>query len=69
MEKLEGRQHNLESRTVHLNYEENESAHVLASSSLKLHYDTKRVLNYTENNFRRLQSNLNNLQKTMESSQ
>ena len=46
MEKLEGRLHNLEPRTVHLKDEENESVHVLASSSLKLHQDTKRVLNY-----------------------
>ena len=37
MEKLEGIVKNLESRTVHLNDEENESVHVLASSSLKLH--------------------------------
>ena len=69
MEKLEGRLHNLESGTVHLNEEENESVHVLASSSLKLHQDTKGVLNYTEDNFRRLQSNLNNLQHRMESLQ
>ena len=67
MEKFEGRLHNLESRTVHHNDEENESDHVLASSSLKLHQDTKRVLDYTEDNFRRLQFNLNNLQPTMES--
>ena len=69
IEKLEARLHNLESRTVHLSDEENESGHVLASSSLKLHQDPKRVLNYTEDNFRRLKSNLNNLQQTMESLQ
>ena len=70
MEKLEGRLHNLESRIVHLNDEENKSVHVLASSRLKLHQDTKRVLlNYTEGNFWGLQSNLNNLQQTMESLQ
>ena len=33
MEKFEGRLHNLESRTVHLNDEENESVHVLASTA------------------------------------
>ena len=66
---LEGRLHNLESPTVHLNNEENESVHVLASSSLKLRQDTKRVLNCTEDIFRRLQSNLNHLQPTMESLQ
>ena len=69
MEKLEGRLHNPESWTVPFKDEENESVHVLASSSLKLHKDTKRVLSYTEDNFRRLQSNLNSLQQTMESLQ
>ena len=69
IEKLEGRLQNLESGTVHLNDEENETVHVLTSSSPKLHQDTKRVLYYTEDKFWRLQSNLDNLQQTMESLQ
>ena len=69
MERMEGRLHNLESQTIHLNDEENEMFHVLASSSLKLHQDTERLLSYTDPNFRRLQSSLDNLQQTMESIQ
>ena len=69
MEKSEGRLHNLESRTVHLNDEENESVYVLASIRLQLHQDTKWVLNYTEDNFQRLQSSQTIKKKTMESLQ
>ena len=66
MEQLEGRLHNLESRMVHLHNDEIESIQVIASSSLKLHEDTRKVLNYSENNFEILQTNLELLQKTME---
>ena len=45
MEQLEGRLHYLESRMVHLQNEEKESIQVMASSSLKLHEDTRKVLN------------------------
>ena len=38
----------------------------MASSSLKLHEDTRKVLNYSEDNFEILQTNLEVLQKTME---
>ena len=66
MEQLEGRLHYLESRMVHLHNEERESIQVMASSSLKLHEDTQKVLNYSEDNFEILQRNLEVLQKTME---
>ena len=67
MEQLEGRLHYLESRMVHLHNEERESIQVMASSSLKLHEDTRKVLNYSEDNFEILQTNLEVLQKkTME---
>ena len=52
LKQLEVRPHNLESRTVQINDEENESVHVLANSSLKLHPDSKRELNLTKHNFR-----------------
>ena len=51
---------------VHLHKEEKESIQVMASSSLKLHEDTRKVLNYSEDNFEILQTNLEVLQKTME---
>ena len=51
---------------VHLHNEERESIQVMASSSLKLHEDTRKVLNYSEDNFEILQINLEVLQKTME---
>ena len=38
----------------------------MASSSLKLHEDTRKVVNYSEDNFEILQTNLEVLQKTME---
>ena len=66
MEQLEGRLHYLESRMVHLHYEDTESIQVMTSSSLKLHEDTRKVLNYSEDNFEILQTNLEVLQKTME---
>ena len=66
MEQLEGRLHYLESRMVHLHNEERESIQVMASSSLKLHEDTRKVLNYSEDNFEILQTNLEVLQKTVE---
>ena len=66
MEQLEGRLHYLESRMVHLHNEERESIQVMASSSLKLQEDTRKVLNYSEDNFEILQTNLEVLQKTME---
>ena len=66
MEHLEGRLHYLESRMVHLHNEEKESIQVMASSSLKLNEDTRKVLNYSEDNFEILQTNLEVLQKTME---
>ena len=66
MEQLEGRLHYLESIMVHLHNEERESIQVMASSSLKLHEDTRKVLNYSEDNFEILQINLEVLQKTME---
>ena len=66
MEQLEGRLHYLESRMVHLHNEERESIQVMDSSSLKLHEDTRKVLNYSEDNFEILQTNLEVLQKTME---
>ena len=51
---------------VHLHNEEKESIQVMASSSLKLHEDTRKVLNYSKDNFEILQTNLEVLQKTME---
>ena len=66
MEQLEGRLQNLDSRMVHLHNEERESIQFMASSSLKLHEDTRKVLNYSEDNFEILQTNLEVLQKTME---
>ena len=66
MEKLEGRLHYLELRMVHLHNEERESIQVIASSSLKLREDTRKKLNYSEDNFEILQTNLEVLQKTME---
>ena len=71
MEQLEGRLHYLESRMVHLHNEEKESIQVMASSSLKLQDDTRKVLNYSEDNLLNyseeiLQTNLEVLQKTME---
>ena len=66
MEQLEGRLHYLESRMVHLHDKERESIQVLASRSLKLHEDTRKLLNYSEDNFEILQTNLEVLQKTME---
>ena len=66
MEQLEGRLHYLESRMVHLHNEEKESIQVMASCSLKLHEDTRKVLNYSKDNFEILQTNLEMLQKTME---
>ena len=66
MEQLEGRLHYLESRMVHLHNEEKESIQFMASCSLKLHEDTRKVLNYSEDNFEILQTNLEVLQKTME---
>ena len=66
MEQLEGRLHYLESRMVHLLNEERESIQVMACSSLKLHADTRKMLNYSEDNFEILQTNLEVLQKTME---
>ena len=69
MEQLEGRLHYLESRMVHLHNEEKESVQVMASSSLKLHEDTRKVLNYSNDNFEILQTNLEMLQKTMEEKQ
>ena len=66
MEQLEGRLHYLESRIVHLHNKERESIQVMASSCLKLHEDTRKVLNYSEKNFEILQTNLEVLQKTME---
>ena len=66
MEQLEGRLHYLESRMVHLHNEEKESIQVMASSSLKLHEDTRKVQNYSKDNFEILQTNLEMLQKTME---
>ena len=56
MEELEGRLHHLESRIVHLQNEERESIQVMASSSSKLHEDTRKVLNYSEDNFEILQT-------------
>ena len=58
--------HYLESRVVHLHNEERESVQVKASSSLKLHENTRKVLNYSEYNFEILQTNLEVLQKTIE---
>ena len=58
MEQLEGRLHYLELRMVHLHYEEKESIQVMASSCLKLHEDTQKVLNYSEDNFEILQTNM-----------
>ena len=66
MEEMEGRLHYLESRMIHLHNEEKESIQVMASSSLKLHEDTRKVLNCSEDNFEILQTNLEMLQKTME---
>ena len=66
MEQLEGRLHYLGSRMVHLHNEEKESIQVMASSSLKLHEDTRIVLNYSKDNFEILQTNLEMLQKKME---
>ena len=66
MEQLEGRLHYLESRMVHLHNEDRESIQIMASSSLKLREDTRKVLNYSEDNFEILQTNLEVLQKTME---
>ena len=66
IEQLEGRLHYLESRMVHLCNEENESIQVMASISLKLLEDTRKVLNYSEDNFEILKTNLEVLQKTME---
>ena len=63
MEQLEGRLQNLESRMVHLHNEERESIQFMASSSLKLHEDTRKMLNYSEDNFEILQEVL---QKTTE---
>ena len=65
MEQLE-RLHYLETRMVHLHNEEIESIQVMASSSLKLHEDTRKVLNYSEDNFEILQTILEVLQKTIE---
>ena len=65
MEELEGRLHYLESRMVHLHNEDRESIQVMTSSSLKLHEDTRKVLNYSEDNFEILQTNLEVLQITM----
>ena len=56
MEQLEGRLHYLESRMVHLHNEEKESIQVMASSSLKLHEDTRKVLNYSKDDFEILQT-------------
>ena len=66
MEQLKGRLHKFDSQTVHPKNEENEMVHVLARSSLKRHKDTKRLLNYTKDKFRRLQSNLDDLQQILE---
>ena len=66
MEQLEGRLHYLESRMVHLHNEERKSVQVMANSSLKLHGDKRKVLNYSEDNFAILQANLEVFQKTME---
>ena len=41
----------------------------MASSNLKLHEDTRKVLNYSEDNFELLQTNLELLQKTKEEKQ
>ena len=57
MEQLNGRLHYLESRMVHLHNEERESIQVIASSSLKFNEDTRKVLNYSEDNFEILQTN------------
>ena len=62
----ESSKRNLESKTVHLQNEKRESILVMASSSLKLHEDTRKVLNYSEDNFEILQTNLEVLQKTLE---
>ena len=51
MEQMDGRLHYLESRVVHLHNEERESIQFMASSSLKLHEDTRKVLNYSKDNF------------------
>ena len=51
---------------VHLHNEERGSIQVMSSSSLKLHENTRKVLNYSEDNFEILQTNLEVLQKTME---
>ena len=56
----------MESRKVYLHNEERESIQVLASSSLKLHEETRKVLNYSEDNFEIPQTNLEVLQKLME---
>ena len=50
----------------HLHNEERYSIPIVASSSLKLHEDTRKLLNYSEDNFEILQTNLEVLQKTME---
>ena len=65
MEQLEGRLHYLESRMVHLHNEERETIQFMASKSLKLHEDTRKVLIYSEDIFEILQTNLEVLQKTM----
>ena len=51
MEQLDGRLHYLESRMVHLHNEERESIQIMTSSSLKLHEETRKFLNYSENIF------------------
>ena len=51
---------------VQLHNEERESVQVMASSGLKLLEDTRKVLNYSEDNFEILQTNLEVLPKTME---
>ena len=66
MEQLDGQLHYLESRMVHLHNEERESIPDMASSSLKLHENTRKVLNSSEDNFEILQTDLEVLEKTME---
>ena len=66
MEQLEGQLHYLESRMVHLHNEERESIQAMARGSLKFHEDARKVLNYSEDKFEILQTNLEVLQKTME---
>ena len=65
LENLHTQLHNLETTVVDLDSEHKSFVHVVASSSQKLHEDTQRVLNYTDENLGRLDNHLRNLEEIL----